>query len=150
MIARLYYNKSDKRNLNKDIELINDINIELKQDTSIIHPTLILSNGSGVMGANYIHIPDLHRYYYIDNITASQQRLIIECSVDVLMSNKNEILNCEVVLDRSENNYNLYLPDDNLKLYGYQYYQIKKLNPITSLHFNMNTEQFVLNCAGGV
>lgn len=150
MLARLYYNKSDKRNLHKNIELINEINIELKQDTSIVHPTLILSNSSGVMGANYIYIPNLNRYYYIDNITASQQRLIVECSVDVLMSFKSEILNCEVVIDRAEHNYNLYLPDDNIKLYGYQYYQIKKLLPQTSTRFSMDTEQFVLNCAGGI
>lgn len=148
MLARLYYNKSDKRYINKSLTLINDISIELKSDTSIINPTLILSYNSEVMQANYIYIPELDRYYYIDNIIASTQKLIVECSVDVLMSWRSKIDNMDVIVERSENVYNLYLPDEKFKLYNYPLIQTKKFNPTTTTQFNMNTTQFVLACAG--
>lgn len=148
MLARLYYNKSDKRYINKSLTLINDISIELKSDTSIINPTLILSYNSEVMQANYIYIPELDRYYYIDNIIASTQKLIVECSVDVLMSWRSQIDNMDVIVERSENVYNLYLPDEKFKLYNYPLIQTKKFTPTTTTQFNMNTTQFVLACAG--
>lgn len=155
MNAYLYYNKSDKRYVSKDLEAItydgsDHIDIEMKEDTSIIDPTFILRTQSKVLTANYIYVPDLNRYYYINDYTVSHQRIYIDCHVDVLMSYKDSILAKNIIAKRSENRYNLYLPDEKFKLYNYPKIQTIMFNPKTSFKFDMNVEQFVLTTAGSV
>ena len=56
---------------------------------------------------NYLYIPDLHRYYFIENISASTNNVYsISCSVDVLMSFRDEILSLDAYIDRNEFDYN--------------------------------------------
>lgn len=56
---------------------------------------------------NYLYIPDLNRYYFIENISASTNNVYtLSCSVDVLMSFRDEILALEVYVDRNEFDYN--------------------------------------------
>ena len=62
------------------------------------------------------YVPDLGRFYYIEEKTMSNGRLFIKAKVDVLMSFAEEILNTWVVLERSEKLFNLYLPDNLLPL----------------------------------
>lgn len=121
MDATLYYNKSDKRYMNKVLEAItydgsDHIDIEFKEDTSITNPTFILRTQSKVLTANYIYVPDLNRYYYINDYTVSHQRIYINCHVDVLMSFKNEIKNQNVIVKRNEKLFNMYLDDNQYKV----------------------------------
>lgn len=121
MNATLYYNRSDKRYVYKDIEAItydgsDHIDIEFKEDTSITNPTFILRTQSKVLTANYIYVPDLSRYYYINDYTVSHQRIYINCHVDVLMSFKNEIRNQNVIVNRNTNLFNMYLDDPKYKI----------------------------------
>lgn len=151
-IIKTYVNNSDRIIVDKNITLVDNIeNASFIDNVDLYNPILILSKNIEPNSFNYVYVPMFNRYYYAEEppkFDAGFYTIKLHC--DVLMSFKNSFLNEEVVVDRSESNYNLYLPDEQIKLYGYQYYQIKKLNPMTSLHFNMNTEQFVLNCAGGV
>lgn len=151
-VIQTYINNSDRIIVNKNILLVDNIgNASFIDEVNLYNPILKLSKNINPDSFNYVYVPMFNRYYYVDEppkFDAGFYTVKLHC--DVLMSFKNSFLNEEVVVDRSESNYNLYLPDEQIKLYGYQYYQIKKLNPTTSLHFNMNTEQFVLNCAGGV
>ena len=149
MNATFYYNKSDKRYLNKDIEAkYRDIPIQILTPSSIINPTLKVSSGLIGQNVNYVYIPDLRRYYYIDNYIMENGFVIIECKVDVLMSFKNEILSEKVIASRSSNRYNLYLPDDKFKMYNYSRIQTFTMIPQDSLKFDMSIEQFVLTTAG--
>lgn len=121
MNATLYYNKSDKRYMNKELEAItydgsDHIDIEFKEDTSITNPTFILRTQSKVLTANYIYVPDLSRYYYINDYTVSHQRIYINCHVDVLMSFKNELKNENVIVARNTKLFNMYLDDPKYKV----------------------------------
>ena len=149
MQATFYYNKSDKRYLNKSIDAKYDnIDIQILEPSSIINPTLLVSSGLIGNNVNYVYIPDLRRYYYIDNYIMENGFVRIECKVDVLMSFKNEILSEKVIAARSSNRYNLYLPDDKFKMYNYSRVQTFTMIPQDSMKFDMSIEQFVLTTAG--
>ena len=115
MHGKLYNNQSDKIVMNKNIISVGSrLTLHFKEATEITHPTIYISREKDVLDANYIHVEDLNRYYYIDNIEVEQQRFILHCSVDVLMSFKEYILAQECVVWRNENLYNLYLTDERL------------------------------------
>lgn len=104
MTAILYNNTSDNRNLNKDLTEISTIDVTLYIDTNLLKPVFKVKTFN--INANYIYVPNLGRYYYIDNCTLSNQCVYLHCSVDVLMSYKTELLNTECFVSRSETDYN--------------------------------------------
>lgn len=104
MTAILYNNTSDIREFNRILTELSTINITLYLDTNIANPVFKVKNYNN--NANYMYVPDLHRYYYINNYTLSNQCVYLHCSVDVLATYKTEILNNECFISRSENDYN--------------------------------------------
>ena len=151
MTATFYYNKSDSRYLNKDIESkFDNITIEILEPASVVRPTLRVSSGLVGQGVNYVYIQDLERYYYIKNWIMDNGFVQMDCEVDVLMSYKDAILNKNIIARRSENRYNLYLPDEKFKIYNYPKIQTLLFRPQSTFKFEMGTEQFVLTTAGSV
>ena len=104
MTAILYNNKSDNREINKNITEISTIDVTLYMDTNLLKPVFKVKTFNN--NANYIYVQNLRRYYYIDNYTLSNQCVYLHCSVDVLMSYKTELLNTECLISRSETDYN--------------------------------------------
>lgn len=86
----IFYNNISNHNVvNKKLELINEVEFNLKDDTDIINPTLFLKK---YKDGNYCYIPDLNRYYFIDNITLMKGGYYgIYCSIDVLKTYSDEI-----------------------------------------------------------
>lgn len=115
MTITTYSNASEEHVLDKDITKINEnVSVVLKDDTNVLSPTLITSqNISHIF--NYIYISDFNRYYYVRNITYSQQRFYIECAVDVLMSFNTDIKSLELIANRSSSRFNVYQPDPHVK-----------------------------------
>ena len=67
-------------------------------------PIICVKNTS-IAGANYVHIPDLGRYYFIDKIEITRTQLLtIFLSLDVLMSYKEQIKKLEVIVRSSKSN----------------------------------------------
>ena len=104
MTAILYDNTSDSREINKNLTELSTINITLYLNTNVVEPVFKVKNY--INNANYVYVPDLHRYYYINNYTLSNQCVYLHCSVDVLMSYKTYILNSTCLISRAENDYN--------------------------------------------
>ena len=105
MQIKFYKIKDDKRALVKTLNsstLQATLTGNIKRDTSIIDPVFEVSYSADVFTSNYIHVPAFGRYYFINNITASQQRLYISCHVDVLMSYHDQIDALECVIERQE------------------------------------------------
>lgn len=100
MTAILYNNVSDSREINKNLTELSTINITLYLDTNVVTPVFKVKNF--INNANYMYVPDLHRYYYINNYTLSNQCVYLHCSVDVLMTYKNQILNNTYLIKRNE------------------------------------------------
>lgn len=154
MKCYLYWNKSDSKYLNKNIVQVGNsyIEIELIKPTSIIHPTLIMSAPSRINEANYIYIEELARYYYIDDYTMEHNRIVVNCSVDVLMSHKKGIMVNEYIIERTnkEGLMNFYLHDPKLKELGYPYIEEHPLTLRKGQGFKMNVNEFLLGVAGAV
>ena len=95
----LYKTKDSNRVLNKTLTNESLLNINLKRDTDIVRPTIQLMKVAGVdfKQFNYAHIPDLNRFYFINNIESvnnSVDKLHLEC--DVLETYKADILASEM------------------------------------------------------
>lgn len=135
MTAILYNNVSDNREINKNITEISTIDLTLYLDTNVLNPVFKLKmfNNNG----NYLYVPTLNRYYYINNYTLSNQCVYLHCSVDVLMSYKTDILNSACLISRAENDYNDNIVDTLAPITGNTVYTVKNFgeNIKTTEHF---------------
>ena len=88
----LYKTVDSPNTINKTLADPLTLEINLKKDTNIINPELVL-NGD-FRGFNYAHIPELNRYYFINSmeqLNFTLVKLYLEC--DVLETYKADILN---------------------------------------------------------
>lgn len=95
MLLTLYATKSDFNVINKELENALDIEINVRSNFDIINPQLRLSKIVGVdfQDYNYCYIPELNRFYFINQVSAINADIFsFECSCDVLESYKTEIL----------------------------------------------------------
>ena len=105
----LYNTTSDNRALSKSITLIKEIDAELKDANDVISPTLKIQRFEGWEKVNYIYIKSFNRYYYVNIIKQLLgNTILLECSVDVLMSNKDAIRNLTCIIDKQENSSTTY------------------------------------------
>lgn len=115
MTINFFNNKSDSNVVNKTLTQLFSVNAELKQNTSILNPTLRIKSGnlSQLATANYFYVPNFKRYYYISNITLGFGGIAeVIGRVDVLMSFKEEYIALQAILERQENTFNTYLNDE--------------------------------------
>lgn len=143
----LYKNLSEPNRIDKTLEQVTSQGGTLKDESSILSPSVIFEgNLLTVSRANYMYIDSFNRYYFITNITSYRNRLIlIEATVDVLMSFKSQIRANYGIINKQEYNYNLYLDDGSLRFYQNPVVQTKKFPNA------FGTEEFVLvvGCPSG-
>ena len=109
-----YANASEEHVLDKDLTKIEDqVDIEIKENSNIINPIIILSRERNI-NFNYVYLTSYNRYYFVRNITYSQQRYYIDLQVDVLMSFNSNIKKLYVIANRSSSTYNVYQVDQNI------------------------------------
>ena len=153
----LYSCNASKETINKTGSLtqIEAMTGDFIESMSLLSPVFQIKLTSTTTAAkiltkcNYVYCQEFGRYYFVDNVIMVANNLVrIECSVDVLMSWKTEILAQKVIVSRNEKQYALYLDDSALKVYN---------NPnITVYHFKddqgnqqgFTTQQFILALAG--
>lgn len=140
----LQKNNSENININKDISNILTLSGTLKNQTSIINPSIIIeADLTNIASCNYLTIPSFNRSYFITNIESLRNNLVeISAHVDVISSFKNEILANTAIVKRQENNWNLYIDDGIFKSYQ---------NPIVitkAFPSGFTTQEFVLAVAG--
>lgn len=126
----LYRCPSDERMVSKTLNDKFVFNhITFKNDTSIINPVFIVGAMQGntepmdTVGwwrkFNYCYCPNLERYYFITDIIFTRQGLVeLNCSVDPLMSFKDDILNSKQLVTRQENKQQRYIPDSSLPIHS--------------------------------
>ena len=98
-------------------------NVRFLDDDSINiqSPQIKLNLGSELVTAfkyNYVKIPKLCRYYFVDNISAKNGLVILSLRCDVLQSFHNDIRNSEQYVIRSEKYQNKLLVDPLLPLHS--------------------------------
>lgn len=140
----LQRNNSERNRVTKDISEILTVSGELKTETSIIDPVIMIEcDLSAVVGCNYMSISSFGRSYFVNNIRSIRSGLIeFSCHVDVLSSFATEIRSNTAIVRRQENNWNLYLNDGSFKVY-------QNPNVLTkAFPSGFTAQEFVLAVAG--
>ena len=147
MEIKLYKNLSENNVIGKTLTQIKSVEANLKNDVSVINPTLILYYTTNILDSNYCFIPKFNRYYFIDEIVPiTGDRCVVKCRVDVLESFKEDIKSLTVILDKAQSIYksNKYLDDGSFIV------ENKDFNTIHNFPNGFNEEgTFILICAGG-
>lgn len=91
------------------------INCDVYHECDIMNPVFLLKYDSGLVDYNYLYVQSWSRYYFINNATvAPGGRIYLTCSEDVLMSNKDDILNLTAYAHRSQSSQEHFLVDDKV------------------------------------
>lgn len=147
MTITLYDNRSDNNYINKRIYEITTVVGTLRDSCSVLEPTILIE-AENLSRANYMHIPEFGRYYYITNIVSVRTGLwAISGHVDVLYTYSSEIRSCGAIIARQQNLYNLYLDDDKFLVNAQRMFTAhtfpNRLSEVSS------GPAFVLTIAGG-
>ena len=109
MTVIFYTYNGIKNKINKTLSsglTINDVIIQ--NDFDITNFDLLIKNSNFNLEYNYCFIPDLNRYYFIENIEKMNGTIYkIRITVDVLKSFSSQIENINAIITKSEN------PDNN-------------------------------------
>ena len=112
-----YNNSSNAHAVNKSLNLIATVQVKLKEPIDIERPEILLSGAQGAIKANYVHIPELGRYYYCHSELERGQLVRFVCDLsDPLMSFKSALLASPAVIARNPWHFDLYLPDPKLPI----------------------------------
>ena len=98
MNLTLYKTLDGDNVINKTLTNVGTIEINLKRETDVITPILILSRNETINyeTCNYLFIPVLARYYFVRSVTFLNSKLVmLNCEVDYVETYKNDILNSE-------------------------------------------------------
>ena len=109
MTVIFYTYNGIKNKINKTLSsglTLNDVIIQ--NDFDITNFDLLIKNSNFNLEYNYCFIPDLNRYYFIENIEKMNGSIYkIRITVDVLKSFSSQIENINAIITKSEN------PDNN-------------------------------------
>ena len=76
---------------------------ELRNQTSVLNPTIRIESADNISGYNYCYISEFGRYYYITDIVSVRTNCwVISLRCDVLMSYKDEIQSMNVILNNTQ------------------------------------------------
>lgn len=140
----LQTNQSENAKLDKTVTDILTLTGELKTETSIIDPVIMIEcDLSLITGCNYMTILAFKRSYFVTNIRSVRAGLVeITAHVDVLSSFADAIRNNSAIIRKQENLWNLYLNDGTFKVY-------QNPNVLTrAFPSGFSTQEFVLAVAG--
>ena len=100
MTVNFYNNAEDEVVFPKSPTATFSANGTLKDDTTMKNPVLVLAYNSNINNSNYFYLSDFNRFYFIDDVTFSQQRMFVTGRCDVLQSFASDILNLTAYVGR--------------------------------------------------
>jgi len=115
----LMNNQEELNKINKNPASVISLFGNLREETSIIDPVILVEYNGALTNVNYMYIGTFHRYYFITKIESVRTglwRIYAHC--DVLKTYAQGILGCQCVVARNENNFNLLLNDSYFKVYS--------------------------------
>ena len=122
MKITLYNTTSENNRLNKKLTKILDIeNTKVMNTSNLLNLQIFIKRDlvSDFNKINYLYIDSYKRYYFVD-VTIENGFLVLNCSIDVLMTYKSAILNLTATVTRNENLKNGYLEDKNYNIMAYE------------------------------
>lgn len=133
----LYRLNSEKNVVDKSLIFVDAIEGSIRSAINVKTPIINYENFSIENTFNYVYIPKLKRYYYVQNVELSTKNMTaLALSEDVLMSFKDLILSQYAYVTRNEDIYDPYLPDSRRAYYDKP--NIAYLEYDTGEYFNNN------------
>ena len=112
-------NQEELNKISKNPAIVMTLTGSLRDEANIVDPVILVEYDGTLTNVNYMHIPELHRYYFITKIESVRTKLWrVTAHCDVLKTYAEAILGTEAVVARSENRFNLYLNDSMFKVYS--------------------------------
>lgn len=103
----------DPRVVNKTFTSSASVSAEVWGDCSRESPSLLLDYNASVLTANYAHIGDFNRYYYVKDVVITEgHKMRVSLAVDALKSFEQTILSTQFFIRRSEAKGNWSIPDE--------------------------------------
>lgn len=129
MQIKLYKTQSKDCALNKVLtnELV--INGEMKGEVlNILEPEITLEYKTIYNNYNYAYIPEYSRYYFISDVNKINHYTVMTFHHDALMNWRNEILDSEAQVTRTNpSKGSKYLKDNRISSTAQHFYETKKL-----------------------
>lgn len=145
MTFKLYYNMSDTKTVNKNIELLTELDGQFKEQSSILEPHIIIKNIESAVKCNYVYISTFKRYYYVKNqIVLNSQLVQLNLKVDVLKTYADNIKKLTAFVLRQENVYNVNFNDNMLPIRSDTNYKVYSFGNVPEDY------QFYITTNGGV
>lgn len=122
----------------------------LKEDTSIVNPTILIAKSTPPPDNkyNYMRINAFGRYYFIKDIEVQHNGMwLIRAKCDVLYTYQTDILNSKVIIEKTEEDdkANLYYDDGSFVMDSRKYNQVIEFpSGLSQNGYN------ILICAGGI
>lgn len=144
--ADFYVCDIDRRSLYKNISLLFSADFVFYEISSILKPRLRIAYNANINSCNYMYIPALNRYYFIDDISFNNAgEMIVTGQIDVLQTYRDQIANVTCNIARYEK-YDLSLcPDTNILIKNYNIINIYK----SDSGFDTTFGNYVLQIVGG-
>ena len=95
-----YRYNGDRNVINKNLTDGLTSSGEMFNTVNVLNPTVILRGSD--FDYNYCHIPDLKRYYFIDNVTVTSGKITLELVADPLKTYESEILSATATATESD------------------------------------------------
>lgn len=142
MTIRLLWCTDTANKVDKVTTLVEELTGTLREQSSIIDPVVAIQRSTPT-GFNYVQIVEFNRFYYVRDIVSEINNIVrITMHVDVLKSFSSQIKQCDAIIKRQENKYNLLLDDGIFKAYQNSKHRIVKFPNA------MNTFSYILALAG--
>ena len=135
--ATLKVNSSPVEKIGKTLSTGTDYSCLLKDNCSILKPVLDISSSDNITIYNYMYISTFGRYYFIDDIVSLHNDMWrVSAHVDVLETYSTAILANDAVIKRQQKLFNLYLDDNEFKLYNKEQIQTLQFKQTTGQGLN--------------
>lgn len=140
-------NLSEPNTVLKDISIKTTLtNVLIKENTSEVDPVFIVQTDIDLSDCDYLYGDAFNnrRYFIKDITTIAHQRYEIACHVDVITTYYQQYKNCKCIANRSQNNFNLYLYDNQVEILS-----LKEIGTLDGQKVGGDTTQYILITTGG-
>lgn len=110
MTVTLYQVSINPIVVNKSLGTGTDKSCTIKDNLDVLNPVIELDFDASILSKNYMYIPDLGRYYFIQDIKIINHVIVVTGHVDVLKTYGSQIRSGQCTATRS-NFYNKNIPE---------------------------------------
>ena len=145
MNVKFYNTSSDPLQLTKYLTGELSLIVNVTDTIDIENPTFILDLTAAKMTKNFAYVPEWGKYYFIrEPQVINGHHVEISGSIDPLMSNRNTILNAQIIADRSASDYENYMEDNLVSDSGKIITKIRKLPTVFNTQAATNNYVLIL------